>query len=519
MKKIVVVIAAILITISGLLLALAPDVLSMFVVGCMWVAIMLGFFMGLMPCILYTSAFRQGKISLEQTTDIQSTETWIAVFKLDSLFHQKELDRIFSEYKTKVSAQKDANDILSDIEDYISEDSLYLATWQNVVMQIPGTLTGLGILGTFVGLVTGIHSVGFSSVEAALDSIATLLSGIEAAFYTSISGVILSIVFNILNRMVWNTMLREYGVFVDAFHKMVIPSAQEQMRRQQCLDMRGILSQLDRIPKGGSFALSPTEAGGAQNQANEQVLMKQIIQGMKEGEFTFFLQPLLEINSKKIVAAEALVRWKHETLGLLAPGSFIPVLERNGYITRLDTYIWDQVFRYIRKWIDGGIRPVPIRVNISKTDLMAMDVPGFFSEMLEKYRIPPRALELEISAKAFVQSPTTTTEVAGTLRRMGFKVIMDDFNGDYISVNMLRGTETDALKLDLRSLGNVEFGAIAAIFDQARKLNVEMSAEGVENAAQITDLKKCGCRVAQGFFFYKPMSIEAFENISDQIKL
>lgn len=516
MKKVIVAVAAVLVTVSGLLLALAPDTLSMIVVGCMWLAIILGFFMGLLPSILYANAFRQGKLNLEQTMDVQSTETWIAVFKLDSLFRQKDLDRVFSEYKGKVMAQKEANEILSGIEDYISEDSLSLATWQNVVLQIPGTLTGLGILGTFVGLVTGINSVGFSSVEAALDSISTLLGGIEAAFYTSISGVILSIVFNILNRMLWNTMLREYGVFVDAFHKNVIPSVEEQMRKQQCADMRGILSQLDRIPKGDMYALSPSGAAPTQTQANEQVLMKQIVQGLKDGEFTFFLQPLLDLNSKKVVAAEALVRWKHQTLGILTPSSFIPVLERNGYITRMDTYIWEQVCRSIRRWIDAGIRPVPIRVNISKTDLMAMDVPGFFTGMLEKYRIPPRMLELEISVKAFIQSPSTTVEVAGALRRLGFKVVMDGFNGDYISVNMLKDMETDSLKLDLRACGNLEFGALAAIFEQARKLNVEMSAEGVENAAQVTDLKKCGCEVAQGYFFHKPMSMEAFENLSEQ---
>lgn len=514
MKKLIVAVAAVLITISGLLLALAPDVLSMIVVGCMWLAILMGFFMGLLPTILYSSAFKQGKISLEQTMDIQSTETWIAVFKLDSLFHQKNLDRIFSEYKAKIMAQKEGGEILSSIEDYISEDTLSLATWQNVVLQIPSTLTGLGILGTFIGLVTGINSVGFSSVEATMDSIATLLGGIEAAFYTSISGVILSIVFNILNRMIWNTMLREYGVFVDAFHKNVIPSAEEQMRKQQCADMRGILSQLDRIPKGDSVSLS--NANAAQSPANEQALMKQIVQGLKEGQFTFFLQPMVEINSRKILAAEALARWNHETLGILAPGSFMPVLERNGYITRLDTYIWEQVCKSIRRWIDAGIRPVPIRINISKTDMMAMDVPGFFTNMLEKYRIPPRALELEVSVKAFIQSPTTTVEVTGALRRLGFKVVMDGFNGDYISVNMLRGMETDSLKLDLRACGNLEAGALAAIFDQARKLNVEMSVEGVENAAQVTDLKKCGCEVAQGYFFHKPMSIDTFEEVSSQ---
>ena len=210
------------------------------------------------------------------------------------------------------------------------------------------------------------------------------------------------------------------------------------------------------------------------------------------------------------------MRWNHETLGLLAPGSFIPVLERNGYITRLDAYIWEQVCWNIRRWIDAGIRPVPIRINISKTDLMATDVPGFFNSMLDKYRIPPRALELEVSTKAFVENPTTTIEVAGALRRHGFKVVMDGFNGDYIAVNMLRGVEVDCLKLDLRACGNLESGALAAIFDQARKLGMEMSAEGIENAAQVTELKKCGCEMVQGYFFHKPMSIDAFENVSSQ---
>ena len=511
MKKIIVLVAALLISVSVLLLVLAPDTLSMIVVGCMWIAVILGSFLGLFPSILYANAFRTAKNNLEQTMAVQTTENWIAVFKLDSLFHQKELDRVFSEYKLKVLMQKEAKEILSGIEEYISEDSLSTATWQNLILQIPGTLTGLGILGTFIGLISGISSVGFSSVEAALDSIATLLGGIQTAFYTSISGVILSIVFNILNRMIWNTMLREYGVFVDAFHKNVIPSTQEQLRKQQGENMRAILSQLDRIPKGDTYSIS---SGAVPQVSNEQAMMQQIIQGLKNGEFTFFLQPMLDLTTKKLAAVEALVRWQHPTLGILAPASFMPLLEKNGYITRLDNYIWEQVCANIRRWIDSGIRPVPVCVNISKTDLMAMDVPSFFSSMLEKYRIPPRALDLEISMKAYVQTPNATAEVAGALRHLGFKVVMDGFNGDYISVRMLQGLEMDALKLDLRACGNLETGAIGAIFDQAQRLKVEMSVEGVENASQVADLKKCGCQEAQGYFFYKPMSIDAFENLS-----
>ena len=122
MKKIIVLVAALLISVSVLLLVLAPDTLSMIVVGCMWIAVILGSFLGLFPSILYANAFRTAKNNLEQTMAVQTTENWIAVFKLDSLFHQK--DRVFSGYKLKVLMQKEAKEILSGIEEYISEDAL-----------------------------------------------------------------------------------------------------------------------------------------------------------------------------------------------------------------------------------------------------------------------------------------------------------------------------------------------------------------------------------------------------------
>lgn len=514
MRKFIVLAAALLVTATGLLLSLAPDSLSMLVLLIMCFVVILGFFIGMAPSLMYGTGFKNARLSIEQALDVQSTETWIAVFKLDVLFRQKTLDNLFREYKNKVEQQKEDEEIVSDIEEYINEDVLSLRTWQGVVLQIPGTLTGLGILGTFIGLITGISTIGFSSVEAALESIATLLSGIEAAFYTSISGVILSIIFNMLNRMIWNSMLREYGLFVETFHKVVIPSVEEQTRKKQDRDVKNILSRLDRIPKNPGFSLSASGNGAPGQTANEQILMPQITEGLKKGEFTFFLQPRVDLNTRKYVAVEALVRWQHETLGLMTPAAFVPVLEKNGFITRMDAYIWEEVCKTIRRWIDAGIRPVPISVNISKTDLLAMDVSGFFEQMLEKYRIPPRALELEIAKNAYVQNPGTTREVAGTLRRFGFKVIMDGFDGDFISVNMLEHTEADALKLDLRFMPERETNELQAIYNQARKLNIEIMAEGIENTEQISNLKKAGCMIGQGYYFHKPMSIEEFEAAS-----
>ncbi|MGN0243025.1 MAG: EAL domain-containing protein [Lachnospiraceae bacterium] len=516
MKKLISGIAVLLLVAGGLLFSLAPDTLSMIILSIMCFIIALGFFLGLMPALTFSSGFKNARQGINQALDVQSTETWIAVFKLETLFREKVLDQLFQEYKNKVEQQKEDEDIVSDIEEYFSEDMLSLKTWQGFVLQIPGTLTGLGILGTFIGLIAGISSIAFSSVEATLESIAVLLSGIETAFYTSISGVILSIIFNILNRMIWDVMLREYGLFVDTFHKVVIPTVEEQERRKQKRDVRRILDRLDRIPKNLQYSFSAVGNELADDSKNEPMLMSQITEGLKKGEFIFYLQPRVYLNTRKFVGAEALVRWNHEKLGLLTPAAFVPVLENNGFITRIDSFIWEEVCKTIRKWIDAGMRPVPVSVNLSKTDILAMDVAGFFRRMLEKYRIPPRSLEMEIVKSAYVQSPEMTSEVASALRRLGFKVIMDGFDGDYISVNMLENIETDALKLDLRLIPSSNENELKTYFEQARKLNIEMMAEGIENMEQFSDLKKAGCAIGQGYCFHRPMSLETFEAVYGQ---
>ena len=510
MKKIIVIVAGILLIAGGALLYLAPDTLSMLILIIMCAILALGFFMGLLPMLQFRYAFKTARKNIEESVFVQSAETWIAVFKLESLFRQKELDRIFKAYKAKIEEQKENGEIESDIEEYINENTISLRSWQGFVAQIPGILTGIGILGTFIGLISGISSVGFSSVDAAIESVSTLLAGIRVAFFTSICGVILSIIFNILNRITWNTMMREHGLFVEIFHRDVIASVEEQSRSQHRREVKTIINRLDRLPKN----FVDSERGEFSHAANEQLLMPQIIEGLKNGEFTFYLQPKLELNSSKIVGVEALARWKHENLGVLTPASFFPLLEKNGYITKLDAYIWEEVFMTVRRWIDAGLRPVPISVNVSKTAILAMDVSGFFARMLNVYNIPPRLLEIEITKDAYIQSSDAVCETAAALRRMGFKVIMDDFDGDYISVNMMNGMETDAFKLDLRLLPEREYNSVEAIFERARKLNIEMMVEGIENPEQIASLNRIGSFTGQGYYYYKPMTIEEYEELT-----
>ncbi|MGN0741281.1 MAG: EAL domain-containing protein [Candidatus Fimadaptatus sp.] len=515
MRKRIILIAAALIAAAGVLTALAPDTLSMIILLVMAFALAMGFVLGLLPSMLYAMGFSTARRSIDQALDVQTAEPWYAVFKLDTPFHQKDLDELFRLYRDEAEAQREDGEVVSDIEEWINEEMLGLHTWQGLMTQIPGMLTGLGIIGTFVGLLMGISSIGFSSVETALESVAVLLSGIETAFYTSIAGVILSIMFNIFYRIMWNTLLREYGLFCEYFHRMVVPLAEKQLRTVQQQAMKDIREKLDRLPRYGA----PTGVFGggapAQNAGNEQILMPEILSGMKNDEFTFYLQPRVELQSRKIVAAEVLVRWQSEKFGLLSAADFVPVLERNGYITRLDQHIWELVFKTIRQWIDAGARPVPLAINVSKTDILAMDIASYFSSMLERYRVPPRYVQLEISKTSYIQTPLATLEVETALRQLGFKVAIDGFDGDYISLNMLERTNADSLNLNLAYLRQKDQDTLEAIFAQARKLKVDIVALSIESTEQITHLKRAGYLEGQGSYYFRPLSIEEFEEVAE----
>ena len=164
MKKSIIFTGTILLLASAVLMNLAPDSLSMLILGIMILVITLGFSLGLYQSMICSNGFRTARKNMEKSLDVQSTESWIAVFNTNSLFREKRLDQIFSEYKEKVAKDKEDGVLISDIADYISEDYLTLRTWQGFVLQVPGILTGLGILGTFIGLLNGIHFINFSFI-------------------------------------------------------------------------------------------------------------------------------------------------------------------------------------------------------------------------------------------------------------------------------------------------------------------------------------------------------------------
>lgn len=503
---------AVLLGSGAVLTAYSPDLLSMVIVGFMCMIALAGSLYGLLPTISFTGGLLNGQNSIRKASGTEGTSTWVAALQIERFFHQKTLDKLFAEYREKVQHQRETGQIVSDIDEAINEDVLALYTWRGVIAQIPGTLTGLGILGTFVGLLLGLRSISFITVEAALGSVQSILAGIDTAFYTSIAGVILSILFNIINNVLRNIMNRETGLFLENFHKTVIPTTDEQARYSSRREVRQILELLDRLPKTSPNPLSGEAMNGAGG--NERVLMPQILEGLRKNEFTFFLQPQYELNTRKVIGAEALVRWNHPVLGVVSPSVFIPVLESNGYITKLDQNIWEQVCQTIRAWIDQGIRPLPISVNVTKTDILAMDVAEFFSDMLKKYRIPPKYLDIDIARSAYLETHGALGNTIAQLQQMGFRVILDGFDGDYIGLSAVGEMDTDVLKLDLRSAEMAHKTAnLPAVFAQARSLRLTLLAEGIESADQLNALRKCGCTEGQGYFFSRPLSVSEFATI------
>ena len=497
--------------VSSLLLAFySPDMLSLLVVGCMCVVALAGSIYCLAPVISFTAGLRRGLANIRKAAAAEGNSAWGVALANDRFFEQKVLDRLFQDYREKVMQQRENGLIVSDIDDNLNDEVLALYSWQTVATQIAGTMTGLGILGTFLGLLMGLRGINFMTVEAALGSVETILAGINTAFYTSIAGLILSIIFNISNNILRNIMNREMDLFLDEFHRDILPTTEEQSRYSERRETRQMIELLERLPKKGSAA-----AGGfGTAPGNEQILMPQILEGLKKDEFVFFLQPRYELNTRKVIGAEALVRWNHPTLGVISPAVFIPVLESNGYITKLDQYIWEKVCRLIRHWVNEGVKPLPISVNVTKTDILAMDVAEFFTDMLRKYRIPPKYLEIDISENAYLEAHGVLKDAVARLQQAGFRVVLDGFNGDYIKLNAVGEAGIDQLKLNLRSddlEGSLD--VLPGIFDQARKLRLNLQAEGIESMEQLTALRKCGCTEGQGYFFSRPLSVGEFEKI------
>ncbi|MBO5371236.1 MAG: EAL domain-containing protein [Lachnospiraceae bacterium] len=251
----------------------------------------------------------------------------------------------------------------------------------------------------------------------------------------------------------------------------------------------------------------------------EIMLLSEIQEALEKKEFTFFAQPQCDISTGKIVGAESLVRWNHSSKGLIPPGVFIPVLEKNGFIADLDRYVWEKVCEWIRSWLDKGYHPVPISINVSRIDVFSMDVPAFLLHLIKKYELEPKMLKVEITESAYAENNDKIKKTVKDLQDAGFLVMMDDFGSGYSSLNMLKNVAVDVLKIDMRFLDIGEndtekgIGILESVVNMSRQMGVPIIVEGVETKKQEDFLLGMGCRYTQGYYYYKPLPIHEFEKV------
>lgn len=247
----------------------------------------------------------------------------------------------------------------------------------------------------------------------------------------------------------------------------------------------------------------------------EQHIASQMDKALKDGQFVVYYQPKVRIKDGELFGAEALVRWVNPELGFMSPALFIPLFEKNGFITKLDKYVWEEACRHQRMWLDQGYNVVPISVNISRNDFYSDNLVDFFAHLIEKYNIPASLLHLEITETAYTQGQEKLVSVIKELSLLGFYIEMDDFGSGYSSLNMLSEVSVDMLKLDMafimnRAKSNSKKSIIHLVMGIARELNLEVIAEGVEKEEDVLYLKTIGCEFAQGYYYSRPMEENDF---------
>lgn len=259
-----------------------------------------------------------------------------------------------------------------------------------------------------------------------------------------------------------------------------------------------------------------------QNMLKEQQLTGEMFGALENGQFHVYFQPQVNYSNGSLIGAEALVRWVHPERGIIPPNEFIPLFEKNGFISRMDEYVWEKSCQYMRKWYDqkGKLLPVSVSVNISRMDLYDENLCARLLALVAKYDLAPADLRLEITEGAYMVDSQKLVEVVKQLRSNGFSVEMDDFGSGYSSLNMLKDVLVDMVKIDMRFLSAAEDESrsgniLSSVIRMAHGIKMTVLAEGVETKEQADYLKSLGCLYMQGYCFAHPMPAEEFERMLD----
>lgn len=245
---------------------------------------------------------------------------------------------------------------------------------------------------------------------------------------------------------------------------------------------------------------------------NRKFIEENMQAAITERQFEMYLQPKYSIAKNEIIGAEALVRWKHPERGMIYPDQFIPIIEENGFIRKVDYYIWEEACTFIRRCESVGIYTCPVSVNVSRVHLHDDECIQVLANLITNYDIPKELLELEITETI---DDHQVSMKAFQLKEEGFTLLMDDFGSGYSSLNILLETPFDVIKLDKKFMENMMVSGkgrliLEQVVAMANKLGLGLLAEGVETREQVELLRNIGCDQVQGYYFARPMPVGDF---------
>ncbi len=247
----------------------------------------------------------------------------------------------------------------------------------------------------------------------------------------------------------------------------------------------------------------------------EQMILREMEYALEEGQFCIFIQPIYSLKDGRDISGEALVRWIHPLSNMIPPSRFVPLFERNGFIVRLDRFVWEEACKLLSSEKKKYGRVIPISVNVSRLNFYDADLLAFIQSLLKKYSLEPWMFKMEVTESAYTDNPQQILNAIHIFQEAGFQILMDDFGSGYSSLSMLRNAPVNVLKIDMRFVQDIETSHRAAVImknivNMARDLNMGVVIEGVETKDQVDFLREIGCDAIQGFYFARPMPLDQY---------
>jgi diguanylate cyclase (GGDEF)-like protein len=243
----------------------------------------------------------------------------------------------------------------------------------------------------------------------------------------------------------------------------------------------------------------------------------QMEEALEQGQFCVYLQPQIDLKTKQIVSAEALVRWIHPEDGIIPPDNFIPIFEKNGFINKLDEFVWEQSIKTVAKWHDQHMIAVPVAINFSRVDVLKEGMVDKLFAMMDKYELDSQWIKTELTESVCLDNDSVVMEKMHMLKNFGLKIAVDDFGSGYSSLHLLKKMPVDILKIDKSFLdftpGENSRGEIVIrdVVEMGKDLDLQIIIEGVETKEQSDFMESIGCDIVQGYFYGRPMPIPDFE--------